>query len=352
MFQIPEVFQVIETYNKGFSNPTEMGREILTSLTGMLYDSPLCHKFVKGRYRGKGILDDIQFAIQEDGFEFYLQSVEQRIRDMNFKNSKFDLSLTLEALFEQIKNSDNLPESVYLGLCHSYQVHASNRPYLFLAECLYYALSCRHDKTVSYKTLNIFEVNSPTTLPAWRGHLDEAILNENLPPKFWSIVEQMTANEVAIFKNLASLAIIDEDEKYYLYAPVTDDEIQLYKDFGIGNTEFLLMEEFGLINLGAKVDNSVEVMTEPAGFQNDNLVFMFTTNTEPLDISYKSYSFTTVGLKLLELLAIATNDRFFEKLLKLFVQQHSHLPIHFYLAPVEVIAEAENIEELEGYRLT
>nr|WP_269207332.1 hypothetical protein [Streptococcus equi] len=100
--------------------------------------------------------------------------------------------------------------------------------------------------------------------------MDDILPEESLPPKFWTTVEQMTAKEIAVFKTLASLAIIDEDEEYYLYAPVTDEEIQLYKDFGIGNAEFLLMAEFGLINIGARMDNPVSVETDPAGFQNDN----------------------------------------------------------------------------------
>lgn len=157
--------------------------------------------------------------------------------------------------------------------------------------------------------------------------------------------------EIAVFKTLASLAIIDEDEEYYLYAPVTDEEIQLYKDFGIGNTEFLLMEEFGLINIGARIDNPVCVEADPAGFQNDNLIFAFTTDSKPFEILYKSYMFTSVGLKLLDILAIKTDDRFFQRLSKLFAKQHKNLPIEFYLVPVEVMDEAESMEELEEFQL-
>ena len=161
----------------------------------------------------------------------------------------------------------------------------------------------------------------------------------------------MTATEISVFKTLAKLVVIDEDEEYYLYAPVTDEEIQLYKDFGIGNTEFLLMEEFGLINIGARMDNPVSVEEELAGFQNDNLVFAFKTDEESFDITFKSYNFTTVGLKLLEILEIETDDDFFKKLVQLFVHQHSGLSIDFYLAPVEVMEEVESMEELEEYRL-
>lgn len=140
------------------------------------------------------------------------------------------------------------------------------RQYLFLAESFYYALVCRHDKTASYNNVKVSEVKNPPTLPAWENEIDEVALNENLPFKFWVTVEQMTKKEIAVFKALAKLVVIDEDEEYYFYAPITNAEIQLYKDFGIGNAEFLLMEEFGLINIGARVDNPVSVEDELAGF--------------------------------------------------------------------------------------
>lgn len=80
------------------------------------------------------------------------------------------------------------------------------------------------------------------------------------------------------FKSLAKLVVIDEDGEYYLYAPVTNEEVELYKDFGIGNSEFLLMEEFGLINIGARVVNTISVKSDPAGFQNDSLVLRLQLN--------------------------------------------------------------------------
>ena len=256
----------------------------------------------------------------------------------------------VEATYRLLKDSTNLNQDIYQGLLQSYAKNKDNRPYLFLAECFYYALASRHDKTIGYKT-TIPVIKNPPTLPAWGDELEEATLNETLPPKFWATTGQMTIKEITIFKSLAKLVVIDEDGEYYLYAPVTNEEVELYKDFGIGNAEFLLMEEFGLINIGARVDNTISVKSDPAGFQNDNLVFAFTSESKPFDIHFNSYSFTTVGLKLLEILEVEIDNNFFRKLCQLFVRQHVHLPIDFYLAPVEVMEDAENMEELEEYRL-
>ena len=351
MFTLQNLLHLLEKENRGWKNPTTMTKAILLALADYNYPSDVASKVFSGVNQGRNIFFEIEDLISKDGFETYLLGFEMRLRNQNFRNGNFDSQKIIEATYQLLKESTNLNQDIYQGLLRFYAKNKSARPYLFLAECFYYALACRHDKTANYKTAIISEVKNPPTLPAWGDNLEEASLNGTLPPKFWATVEQMTATEISVFKTLAKLVVIDEDEEYYLYAPVTDEEIQLYKDFGIGNTEFLLMEEFGLINIGARMDNPVSVEEELAGFQNDNLVFAFKTDEESFDITFKSYNFTTVGLKLLEILEIETDDDFFKKLVQLFVHQHSGLSIDFYLAPVEVMEEVESMEELEEYRL-
>ncbi|MFX4011319.1 hypothetical protein ACJBYS_04445 [Streptococcus suis] len=351
MFTLQNLLHLLEKENRGWKNPTTMAKTILMALTNYNYPSDVASKVFSGVNQGRNIFFDIKQLIDDEDFETYLASTEFRLCNQNFRNGNFDSTKMVEATHNLLKESTNLNQDIYQGLLHSYCKNKDNRPYLFLSECFYYALACCHDKTVSYKIASISEVKKPQTLPVWDGNLDDILSEESLPPKFWTTVEQMTAKEIAVFKTLASLAIIDEDEEYYLYAPVTDEEIQLYKDFSIGDAEFLLMEEFGLINIGARIDNSVSVEADPAGFQNDNLVLMFTTQYEPFDITYKSYTFTSVGSKLLDILAIETDDKFFQRLSILFVKQHKNLLIEFYLVPIEAMDGVESIEELEEFRL-
>lgn len=352
MFTLQNVLQLLEKENRGWKNPTTMTRVILMALTDFNYQSDIASKVFSGVNQGRNIYFEIEQLVSDEGFETYLANVELRLRNQNFRNGNFDSLKMVEETYQLLKESTNLSQDIYQGLLQSYAKNKYNRPYLFLAECFYYSLACHHEKIVSYNTTTVSGIKTPQTMSAWGDNLVEVISRENLPPKFWSIVEQMTTKETVVFKTLAKLVVIDEDEEYYLYAPVTDAEIQLYKKFGVGNAEFLLMEEFGLINIGARMDNPVFVEEEPAGFQNDNLVFFFKTNGEGFEIAYKSYTFTTVGSKLLEILAIETDDNFFEQLAKLFAKQHRDLPIDFYLLPVEVMEDAENMEELEAYRLT
>ena len=252
---------------------------------------------------------------------------------MNFRNGKFNSSQAVEEFNNLLESSSNLPQDIYFGLKKSFAQNKSNRPYLFIAESLYYSLEIAHNKKAEYVSFDeIIEINTALSgLEAWNGLLDNVILERDLFPKFFEVVSKMTKKEIELFKKIAELAIYDEDGDYYLYAPVTDEEHQLYRDFGIGNREFLTLEEFGLINMGARIDNIVEVNSEPAGFQNDNLVFYFTTDKEPFDIHYKSYSFTTVGLKLLDILGIWTSDEFFRELADVFCSKYSGVSVKFMI---------------------
>ena len=351
MFTLQNLLHLLEKEKRGWKNPTTMTKAILMALIDFNYQSDIASKIFSGVNQGRNIFFEIEDIISDEGFEAYLSGAESRLRSQNFREGNFDSQKMIEMTYQLLKESTNLSQDIYNGLLNSYAKNKEKRPYLFLVECFYYALACRHNNTVNYKTANIFEVKYPQALPAWDRDLDGTLLEETLSPKFWATIEQMTVKEIAVFKTLAKLVIIDEDEEYYLYAPITDAEIQLYKEFGVGNAEFLLMEEFGLINIGARVANPVSVEEELAGFQNDNLVLAFKTDREPFDITYRSYKFTTVGLKLLDILEIEMDNTFFEQLAKLFVQQHTHLPIDFYLAPVEVMEDAESMEELEGYQL-
>lgn len=351
MFTIKKLLHLLEKENHSWKNPTAMTKTILMVLTDYHYPSDIASKVFSGVNQGRNIYKDITDIISEETIDTYLSKVETGLRNQNFRNSNFESLKMVEATYRLLKDSTNLNQDIYQGLLQSYAKNKDNRPYLFLAECFYYALASRHDKTIGYKTTTIPVIQNPPTLSAWGDELEEATLNEILPPKFWATTGQMTIKEITIFKSLAKLVVIDEDGEYYLYAPVTNEEVELYKDFGIGNSEFLLMEEFGLINIGARVVNTISVKSDPAGFQNDSLVFAFTTKSKPFDIHFNSYSFTTVGLKLLEILEVKTDNDFFRKLCQLFVQQHVYLPIDFYLTPVEVMEDAENMEELEEYRL-
>ncbi|MFZ2483660.1 MAG: hypothetical protein WAW70_05990 [Streptococcus parauberis] len=87
--------------------------------------------------------------------------------------------------------------------------------------------------------------------PVWKRIIsEETFLSEEFSPRFKQTVNLLTDKDVDIFLRLLELVVLDSDEEYYLYAPVTDEEVELYKKYGIGDREFFSMKEAGLINLG------------------------------------------------------------------------------------------------------
>lgn len=231
MFTLQNLLHLLEKENRGWKNPTTMTKAVLTALTDYNYASDIASKIFSGVNQGRNICFEIENLISEEGFKAYLSGAELRLRNQNFRNGNFDSLKMTETTYSLLKESTNLNQDIYQGLIYSYAKNKEKRPYLFLVECFYYALACRCNRTLNYKTENIFEIKNTQTLPDWGGDLDDALLEECISPKLWTTVEQMTFKEVTVFKNLAKLVVIDEDEEYYLYAPVTDEEIQLYKDF-------------------------------------------------------------------------------------------------------------------------
>lgn len=186
--------------------------------------------------------------------------------------------------------------------------------------------------------------------PVWKRIIsEETFLSEEFSPRFKQTVNLLTDKDVDIFLRLLELVVLDSDEEYYLYAPVTDEEVELYKKYGIGDREFFSMKEAGLINLGERVDNKLTTYdSDFCGFQNDNLVVAIQAEKiESYQLNYKSYAFTQVGLDLLGLAEIETSDLFFTELAKLVKQNYANAPVKVHLFSVEDIEDAEDIEMVD-----
>lgn len=134
--------------------------------------------------------------------------------------------------------------------------------------------------------------------PAWVRIISEgAFLSGNFSPRFKQTLNLLTAKDVDTFLKLLELVILDSDGEYYLYAPVTNGEVELYKKYEIGDREFFSMKEAGLINLGERVDNKLTAYdSDFCGFQNDNLVIAIQADkVESYQLNYKSYALHKLG---------------------------------------------------------
>lgn len=336
---IPTYFNIISKHSSksGWSTDKAMSEglsQILyPDIKGIVHDT-FFNKFLKGINKGKALYTAIQDLIAEkkknnqktetEAFTGYITQTESHFASINNKNNKFDLQAVIEELVGTIENAANISGRIHSGLTSSYKAHQENRPYMFLAESLYYALALQNNENAEYMVLDsgmqIALIKDKAGESAvWMEYVDREILESaNCSKRTMEALNLMDREEIEIFIKLAKLSIIDEDEEPYLYAPVTDEEIELYKVHGISNREFFVMEGCGIINMGARIKNIMDVTDDDYyGFQNDNLVLAITAEKgHSHRVEYRSYSFTPAGIQLLELFQVDTDDLFFAKLVE------------------------------------
>ena len=357
MFNIPIYFEML--FNLSKRNDWTTPKALSESLTLLLFPnvkayeySGFYNKFYKGKNKGSLVYEGSQNEIKQVSYDKYIYKMADNFRSLNFKNKNFNPEIFAKNLLDQIKNATNLNGSVRSGLIHSCSMNYHENIYLFLAESLYYALLAQNDKNAIYvkpKSLMDNDLNFDDE-PVWKRILsEETFLSEKFPPRFKQTLNLLTDKDVDTFLKLLELVVLDSDGEYYLYAPVTDAEVELYKKYGIGDREFFSMKEAGLVNLGERVDNKLTAYdSDFCGFQNDNLVIAIQADkVDSYQLNYKSYAFTQVGLYILELSEIETNDLFFTELANLVKQNYANAPVKVHLFSVEDIEYAENIEMVD-----
>lgn len=113
------------------------------------------NKLFNGRNKGGGLYKAIlQEEIEVKGFSVYLFGVEKRLKDANNREKLFPLNNVMNDSYEAIVQSSNLSGSIQTGLMQSYLRNQESRPYLFLAECLFYSLEIPKVPLASYKEIS------------------------------------------------------------------------------------------------------------------------------------------------------------------------------------------------------
>ena len=98
------------------------------------------------------------------------------------------------------------------------------------------------------------------------------------------------------------------------------------------------MKEYGLISGGGRHEIIVE-KGELSGFQNDNLVLTFTTESdERITFEYSAFHLTDTAKALIEILEIETNDEFFRELGEEFIKNLNEPTVNIDLFSVEGIS--------------
>ncbi|MBS7996254.1 hypothetical protein [Streptococcus suis] len=346
MFTIPALFSIVlKNANKTVWSDR---KKVSVGLAVVLHEDSLAYlsdttfnKLFTGQNKGRTLYGIVQDEIDEAGFSTYIFKTEKRLSDSNYKESKFSLFEALEDVFDLLEQSDNLPKSILLGLKQSFQLNHSERPYLFLVECLFYALACQHNKHQQYIELDFSQETEVVSRPLEELESKATGYSKRIKQE----LNRFSEDELNLFKRIAPFTFYDEsfDElsgeyvlDYYLISHA--DFLDLFTKYGVKGNDISRLKEYGLISGGGRHEMIVE-KGELSGFQNDNLVLTFSTDSdERITFEYSAFHLTDTAKALIEILEIETDDEFFRELTESFKKK---------LSSPEIIIKVYDIENLE-----
>lgn len=343
MFDIPSLFSIVLKH----ANKTTWSdrKKVSVGLSLVLHADSLAYladtsfnKLFTGQNKGRTLYGIVQDEIIEKGFSNYIFQTEKRLSDTNYKENKFSLADTIEDFFELIEESQNLPKSVLLGLKKSYKLNHQDRPYLFGAECLFYALACQHNKQQQYIESDFSQETEVVSKP-----LEELVSRANgYSKRITQDLNRFSEEELQLFRKIAPFTFYDNSFDEFSGETVLDhylishaDFLDLFTKYGVKGNEISRLIEYGLISGGGRHEIIVE-KGELSGFQNDNLVLTFTTESdERITFEYSAFHLTDTAKALIEILEIETNDEFFRELGDKFKNSVKGLPITLKILTID-----------------
>ena len=335
MFDIPSLFSIILKH----ANKTTWSdrKKVSVGLSLVLHENSLAYladttfnKLFTGQNKGRTLYGIVQDEITEKGFSSYIFQAEKRLSDANYKENKFSLVGVLEDFFALLNEAQNLPKSVLLGLKQSYKLNHQDRPYLFLVECLFYALVCYHNQHQEYLAVDFSQETEIVAKP-----LEELVSQANgYSKRITQDLNRFSEEELQLFRKIAPFTFYDNSFDEFSGETVLDhylishaDFLDLFTKYGVKGNEVSRLIEYGLISGGGRHEIIVE-KGELSGFQNDNLVLTFTTKSdERITFEYSAFHLTDTAKALIDILGIETNDEFFRELGEEFKDKVKALPV-------------------------
>lgn len=122
--------------------------------------------------------------------------------------------------------------------------------------------------------------------------------------------------ELQLFRKIAPLTFDEFSGETVLdhYLVSHANFLDLFTKYGVKGNEVSHLIEYGLISSGGRHEIIVE-KGELSGFQNDNLVLTFTTESdERITFEYSAFHLTDTAKTLIDILEIEANDEFFKEL--------------------------------------
>lgn len=343
MFDIPNLFSIILKHaNKTIwsdRKKVSVGLSLVLHADSLAYLSDTTfNKLFTGQNKGRTLYGIVRDEIDETEFSAYIFKTEKRLSDANYRENKFELQKAHEDFLDLLEQAQNLPKSILLGLKQSYQLNHAERPYLFLAECLFYALACQHNKHQQYIELDFSQEMEVVSRP-----LEELVSKATgYSKRIKQELNRFSEEELQLFKKIAPFTFYDNSFDEFSGETVLDhylishsDFLDLFTKYGIKGNDISRLKEYGLISGGGRHEIIVE-KGELSGFQNNNLVLTFTTESdERITFEYSAFHLTDTAKALIEILEIETSDEFFRELGEEFKNKVKVLPIDIEIFGVD-----------------
>lgn len=178
-------------------------------------------------------------------------------------------------------------------------------------------MACQHDKHQTYIAPDFSQETEIIARP-----LEELVSQATgYSKRIKQELNRFSEDELNLFKRIAPYTFYDEsfDElsgeyvlDYYLISH--SDFLDLFTKYGVKGNDISRLKEYGLISGGGRHEIIVE-KGELSGFQNDNLVLTFSTDSdERITFEYSAFHLTDTAKALIEILEIETDDEFFREL--------------------------------------
>lgn len=348
MFNFPKLSSIILKHiNMEKENWTD-AKKVSEGLSLILYpdvksqmDNTFFNKLFTGRNKGGGLYKLIQAEIKSSGFSSYIFDVEKRFKAENNRERQFQLAFVLHEVYEAVTLATNLSGSIQKGLVESYLRNRENRPYLFLAECLFYSLKIQKSALSVYTDIDFDQ--EPEIV---NSLLDNLIIdNKKYSSRTIHDLNMLSVDEISLFKKIAPFTFFDESfdelsgEHVFDHQLISHEEFfDLYEKYNVKAIDISRLIDCRLLSGGGRNELVIE-KDSFSGFQNDDLVLAMTTEKERIIFDFKVFHLTQSAKDLVEILNMKYDNQFFEDLAESIKRELKDSAVQVMLINVEDFEE-------------
>lgn len=169
--------------------------------------------------------------------------------------------------------------------------------------------------------------------------------------RFIESLKLLSQEEAQTFLKVSKLILRSPSGGAFVFIPENHELLDLYSDFDVLDTELILLEECGLINMGVEATNELDLEKEFSGFFNDQFFvdFNIQEGSSITTFEFHSYSLTRFGVQLYDLIEEQSSAEFIISLAKL-LKSKFYDEIAISVKPYKLIEDENGVGLLLGKR--